>query len=264
VFTRYCCLEDVGFFDIGVSSEPAAVVGNRDLVVEDVVSRRVGETEFLYGDALNTGRSFLSVEDAQVYVGFWSGDELVDLRAAFLPVYRTGAPGGQPIPPGFRMPWSVRVDAPYDRVEAWTVVTPFPPGMFPIPLGIRELEVRPAIEGAALAARVYNCGAEPAADLLFIAVERDADGRVVQFERGAFAPPTPLRPGDDEAIVLEWDSARPLEDPARVALHAFTLQSQALRPAHVPCRDPADRTWRLWLPVVLDDAGLAPGGVVRP
>ncbi len=250
VAVRFCCPEDVGAYDLEVSWRGASEERYRGLVGEPQQVRDLAGLPRLYGELANVGGAFTDASTTHVYVGFWDGPRLVDARAAVLPVFYEDGPGGMAHPPGFRMPWSTTLpEKPYDRVEVWPVAERFPAGEYPVPLGVRDVEVWPAEVGVVVTGQVYNCGAAPATAMVLMVIAYDWSGQLLQFERASLALTGALQPGAAGTIEVTWPGASPAVATGRVALVAFALDAQPERPLAVPCDGTVAR---VYLPRILN------------
>jgi len=247
----FSCSEEVGQIVFDISAVPAYVDRYRGLEVRGIATREVEGQTNLFGELVNTGPEFLNAADpnARVYVGFWSGEVLVDVIAARLPVFNIAGPTGQPHPPGFSYPWAANVPVePFDRIDTWAKAPTYPPGVFPVPLGLRNVAVSVGETGLELVGSLYNCGVEPAEDIVVVLVARHEDGGVVQFAVGELKTGAPLDPGQSSRVMVVWPAARADVDPARVEAYPFAIQTQMVHSGLVPCTRQVDRAYVPWAP----------------
>lgn len=232
------CDETVGEIEFDIIGGAAAEDRYRDLTVTGLVRREEPGGVVLYGELVNTGRSYLNAADqgSRVYFGFWRGSDLIGLAAARLPVLNLSGATGQPHPPGFRYPLSVAVpDGEYDRVVAWPRATTYPDDAYPVPLGLRDITASVTDDGLLLAGLLYNCGTSEATDVVFVLVGRDGRGQVLDYSLAVLEGELELGPGEVAPVELTWQSVASSVGPEQVQVHPFSLQTQPDAPTLVPC-----------------------------
>lgn len=237
VGVRFCCLPDIGAYDLTTSADAAPAPRYHDLAVLDLNEQVVDGEGRVYGWLRNTGDAFLNASSTDVYAGFWHGDDLVELQTARLPVFYTpDAPTGQSHPPGVAYPWAIAFpDVQFDWYQVWTYAEPFPPGLYPIPLAADAVTARRVAADIVVAGTLRSCGTA-AAGLVVVVVEATAaDGSLVEFGRAVLALDDPLDPGERQGFSLTWPNVRPAVDAARVTATAYAVDTQAVRPTAVPC-----------------------------
>lgn len=237
VGVRFCCLPDIGAYDLTTSADAAPAPRYHDLAVLDLNEQAVDGEGRVYGWLRNTGDAFLNASSTDVYAGFWHGDDLVELQTARLPVFYTpDAPTGQSHPPGVAYPWAIAFpDVQFDRYQVWTYAETFPAGVYPIPLAADAVTARRVAADIVVAGTLRSCGTA-AAGLVVVVVEATAaDGSLVEFGRAVLALDDPLDPGERQGFSLTWPNVRTAVDAARVTASAYAVDTQAVRPTAVPC-----------------------------
>jgi hypothetical protein len=247
---HFCCPEEIGHYEFEVEWRGTSVERYRAVEAQAGITRTVDGLNILYGELINTGTGFTDASTTRVYIGFFQGDRFVDGRSALVPVFFEDGEGGVGQPPGFRLPWSTSLpDLPYDRIELWPAVEAFPPGDYPVPLGIRDTAIEPAARGITVSGTLRNCGTQPVEDVVLLVVARDSAGQLLQFDKVYLSATTPILPGSEGRVSVGWTTARPELLDSQVTMSAFSLQQQAERPADQPCGGPRAS---VYLPRVLN------------
>ncbi len=222
----------------------------RPLEPRRVFLRQTEAGNRLYGEIVNTGAQSLNAGDvgSRVYVGFFLGEDVVELAAAKLPVVNIAGRVGQAHAPGYGLPWFV-VPPPesYDRWRVWAIGTPFPEGVYPIPLGTRDLTVDALDDGVRLTAELYSCGVAAAEDIVAVAVSRAPDGGVARFGLFDVKNEAALAPAEAIQVSFDWLGLGPGVRTDMVELHPFALQSQGSPSGLVPCSRLAASIALAWL-----------------
>jgi len=245
----HCCAAELADYTFTLFSTRAPGPRYRDLAVEAPVERDVDGARWIYGDLANSGDAFLNAPTTRLFMGFWAGDDLLEIETARLPVvFDVADPVGQSHPPGWRYPWAVHVpDVSFDRTTTWTYAESYPSGVYPIPLGVEGIAAARDGPDVRVEATLTHCGTGAVENVVVVVVARDAIGRVVEFGRAQPELAAPLPPGGRAPLVLIWPNARAEIDPARVTLWPLALETQAIRPIDIPCRPQAPQGYLPWL-----------------
>lgn len=262
VGVRFCCLPDIGAYDLTTSAAAAPAPRYRDLAVDGLHEQTVDGEGRIYGHLRNTGAAYLNASATDVYAGFWQGEDLVELQTARLPVFYTpDAPTGQSHPPGVAYPWAIAFpDVPFDRYQVWTFAAPFPTGVFPVPLAAEAVTAHRDVEGIVVRGELRSCGAVAVALVVIVVEARDGDGRLLEFGRAVLSLDDALDPGERQRFAVTWPGVRTAVDPSRVTAAAYAIDTQTVRPPAVPC--PA--AWPLGYLPWASQAGHGPGAAAPP
>jgi hypothetical protein len=255
--SQFDCDATVAAVEFDITSQATTQRRYRDLEPTGMVVRESDGQATLFGELVNTGPSYLNAGDAdsRIYVGFFRGEVLVDLAAAKRPTVNTPGPVGQPHPPGFRLPWSAVVpEAEYDRWTVWPIATEYPAGVWPVALGVRELQIESDGGAVKVGGTLYNCGSLEALDVLLMLVGRGQDNLLSGFDLHVVQTRDPIPPGDEIRFSARWGSVGSDTDPRLIEVHPFSLQSQPVSPGLVPC---SRLVGRLALPALRYDAPTA-------
>lgn len=258
VAVRHCCPEDILRYDFVLDGPEQRAAPYRDLAVRRELRRRGANGPERTAELANLGDRVVNAPSLDVYAAYWQGENLIDLRTANLPVlWSLSGPTGQSLPPGMAYPLVVaEPDQPFDRVAYFVNGTPYPAGLYPVPLGATVQRL--SWDGADLLWQVLlsNCGVAPTEALVLILDWRDAEGLVRGFARWDLELPAPLPPGAGRWVQLRLSGApAALLGPGERRLLPLALAVQERPPPSYHCEP---RTWRVWLPAAQDPQEGAP------
>ncbi len=237
VALRYCCPDEVRDYRFSVQARAAAEPPYRALQVENVHQIEEAEGPVISGELLNGGQAVLLAPSIDVHAGFFSGQDLVALRTARMPIhYNASEPTGQSHPPGLRYPWQIALpDLDYDRYELWTNGDAYPDGLFPVPLGFDVRSRRRDGADILVSGWLRHCGQQDSEAALLMLSGKDDRGRVRDLRLLALVAQDAIPPGDRGWLEARWPDASPAVDLGRVELTPLSLSVQARRPAALPC-----------------------------
>jgi hypothetical protein len=237
---RHCCPEDFLEYAFAIDVGRAGRRPYRQLSFEQVTRWDADAPPRLTGWIRNRGDAFLNAPSVDIYASFWSGEEMVALETARLPIlYSLEGPTGQSLPPGAAYPWSMQLpEADFDRYELWHNGDPYPEGSFPVPLGYLPDRQRREGSDIVLEGSLRHCGREAVTVALLMLVGRDGQGRVLDFKLLQLITDEAIPPGSLGRLVARWPDAPADLDPAEVTLLPLALDVQDQRPASFPCAPP--------------------------
>ncbi|HQZ69909.1 MAG TPA: hypothetical protein PK826_01110 [Anaerolineae bacterium] len=249
VAVRHCCPDDARRYAFTLSGPEQRERPYRSLEVRAVSSRQGTRGPERTGELFNAGNLSVNAPSLDLYAAYWRGSDLIDLRTANLPVlWSLGGPVGQALPPGLAYPFAVAEPAePFDRVAYFINGSPYPVGLYPVPLGLGGLDGRP--DGTDLVWRglLTNCGLA-AVDGAIIILDWREDGKVRGFARWDLDLGSALPPGGGRWVSLRLSDGPPaLLEPGAATFLPLALAVQEQPPPAYVC---AIAPQRLSLPLL--------------